>query len=163
LQRGAARHALAIGHRVADHARSPDVQRASIELIAWSELGLERPEAARNALSWLNGGAGADPYCRAAVEDACGHSGWALHILERAAERRELPREATLLRIDLHARLRGLEAACAITLRELDRIRLEDAERVVRAGAAAAEPGQAWNALVAALRLRKPQLSPILA
>jgi hypothetical protein len=163
LQRGAARHALSIGHRVADRARSPGMQLASIELIAWSELQLGRPEAARHALSWLGVGADLNPYCRAAVEDACGQSGWALHILERAAERRELPREATLLRIDLHARLRGFEAACAITLRELDRIRLEDAERVVRAGASTAQPGQAWRALVDALRLRKPQLSPQMA
>jgi hypothetical protein len=163
LHRGAAGAALAIGHRIADRARSPGVQRASIELIAWAQLSRGRPEAARNALSWLGESPELDPYCRAAVEDACGQSSWALHILELAAKRRELPREAILFRIDLHARLRGLEAACTITLRELDRIRLEDAERVVRAGASAAQRGQAWRALVDALRLRKPQLSPQLA
>ena len=56
----------------------------------------------------------------------------ALHIVERAARKRQLSREATLFRIDLYARLRGIEAACALTLSQLGKLRLEDAERVLQ-------------------------------
>jgi hypothetical protein len=141
-QRGAFRDALRLVHRVADHAQGAKLQRAALELVAWCELALDRPEAARDALSCLRDDGALDPYCHAAVEDACGHSLWALHIVEREARRRELSREATLFRIDLYARLRGIEAACALTLEQLGRLRLEDVERVLtfadRAGKSAA-------------------------
>ena len=131
FERGAHREALNLGQRVAELAQSARVQRAALEIIAWSQLALDRPEDARDALSCLNGADVIDPYCYAAVEDACGHSLWALHIVERAARRHPLSREATLFRIDLYARLRGIEAACALTLSQLGRMRLEDAQRVL--------------------------------
>lgn len=131
-QRGAFRDALRVVHEVADLAQSAKLQRAALELVAWCELALDRPEAARDALSCLREAGALDPYCQAAVEDACGHSLWALHIVEREARRRELSREATLFRIDLYARLRGIEAACALTLEQLGRLRFEDVERVLR-------------------------------
>jgi len=130
-ERGAFREALGVVHQVADLAQSSKLQRAALESVAWCELALNRPEAARDALSCLRE-AGADPYCQAAVEDACGNSLWALHIVEREARRHELSREATLFRIDLYARLRGIEAACALTLEQLSRLRFEDVERVLR-------------------------------
>jgi len=132
LERGAMRDALRLSQEVAELALSARLQRAGLELVAWCELGLDRPQAARNALSCLTNAGTLDPYCYAAVEDACGHSLWALHIVERAAKRRELSREATLFRIDLYARLRGIEAACTLTLQQLGRLRLEDVERVLR-------------------------------
>lgn len=100
--RGAHRQALGVAHEVAERAQSAQLQRAALEVVAWCELGLGRPRAARDALSWLS--ESADPYCMAAVEDACGQSLWALHILERAARKKPLAREATLFRIDLSVR-----------------------------------------------------------
>ena len=132
MERGAYRQALNLTQRVAELAQSARLQCMALEIIAWCQLALDRPEEARNALSCLNGADVIDPYCYAAVEDACGHSLWALHIVERAARKRQLSREATLFRIDLYARLRGIEAACALTLSQLGRLRLEDAERVLR-------------------------------
>jgi hypothetical protein len=131
MERGAYRQALNVTQRVAELAQSARVQCQALEIIAWCQLALDRPEDARNALSCLNGADAIDPYCYAAVEDACGHSLWALHIVERAARKRQLSREATLFRIDLYARLRGIEAACALTLSQLGRLHLEDAERVL--------------------------------
>jgi len=135
LQRGAHRHALVVAHRVADAAQSAPVQRQALELVAWCQLGLGRPQAARNALSWITGAGGLDPwldaYVCAAVEDACGASLWALHLLERAARRQRLSREATLFRIDLNARVRGIEAACSLTLREVAALTAEDVQRVI--------------------------------
>jgi hypothetical protein len=132
FEREAFRPALNAAHSVAEQAQSAALQRRALELVAWCQLSLDRPEAARDALSCLSGSDALDPYCYAAVEDALGHSLWALHIVERAARRRQLSREATLFRIDLCARLRGVEAACALTLQQLSRLRLEDAERVLR-------------------------------
>jgi len=130
LHREAHRHALVVAHRVADAAHSAPLQREALELVAWCQLGLGRPRAARNALSWIGGAGGLDPwldaYVCAAVEDACGASAWALHLLERAARKRELSREATRFRIDLYARVRGVEAACSLTLRELGRLTADD-------------------------------------
>lgn len=130
-QRGAHADALRVGRAVAELAQSARLQRSALELVAWCELSIGRPEAARDALSCLNAAGALDPYCQAAVEDACGHSLWALHLLEREARRRELPREATLFRIDLYLRLRGIEAACELTLQQRSRLRAEDVERVL--------------------------------
>jgi len=149
VERGAHRQALGIGHDVAERAQSARLQRAALELVAWCELGLNRPRAARDALSWLS--ESADPYCKAAVEDACGQSLWALHILERAARQRPLVREATLFRIDLYARLRGVEAACLLALQQLARLRRDDAERVLGFARAAQFEGGAALALAVAL------------
>ncbi|HXK19877.1 MAG TPA: hypothetical protein VNG33_18835 [Polyangiaceae bacterium] len=158
LERGAHRHALVVAHRVADAAHSAPVQRQALELVAWCQLGLGRPEAARNALSWITGAGGLDPwldvYVCAAVEDACGASLWALHLLERAAKRQKLSQEATLFRIDLNARVRGIEAACSLTLRELGRLTLDDAKRVVafaRAASSSSTTGPSVLALEQAL------------
>lgn len=148
-ERGAHRQALGIAHDVAERAQSARLQRAALELVAWCELALGRPRAARDALSWLS--ESADPYCSAAVEDACGQSLWALHILERAARKRPLVREALLFRIDLYARLRGLEAACALALQQLARLGRDDAERVLRFAHAADFNGGAALALARAL------------
>jgi hypothetical protein len=52
-QRGAVREALGVVHRVAEQAQSAKLQRAALELVAWCELALGRPEAARDALSCL--------------------------------------------------------------------------------------------------------------
>lgn len=131
LARGAYRQALTLAHRVADLAQSARLQQVAVELVAWCELGLGRPDAARNALSWLSSSAELDPYCRAAVEDACGQSLYALHILERASRRSALSREATLLRIELYARLRGIEAACALALQKLAQLTRQDLERLL--------------------------------
>jgi hypothetical protein len=134
LQREAHRHALLVAHRVADAAQSAPLQREALELVAWCQLGLGRPQAARNALSWVGGAGGLDPwldaYVCAAVEDACGASSWALHLLERAARKRKLSRQACLFRIDLYARVRGIEAACSLSLQELDRLTPDDIRRV---------------------------------
>jgi hypothetical protein len=131
MHRGAYRQALSSTEKVAELAQSARLQCMALEIIAWCQLALDRPQDARNALSCLNGADVIDPYCYAAVEDACGHSVWALHIVERAARKRQLSREATLFRIDLYARVRGIEAACALTLSQLGKLRLEDAERVL--------------------------------
>jgi hypothetical protein len=152
-QRGAARDALRLAHQVADRAQSAKLQRAALEQVAWCQLALDRPTEARDALSCLREAGALDPYCQAAVEDACGHSLWALHIVEREARRRQLSREATLFRIDLYARLRGVEAACALTLEQLGRLRIEDVERVLRF---ADEAGQ--SAAARALASILPQL-----
>jgi len=149
LGRSAHRQALAVAHDVAERAQSARMQRAALELVAWCELQRGRPRAARDALSWLS--ESADPYCTAAVEDACGQSLWALHILERAARKRPLAREAVLFRIDLCARLRGVEAACALTLQQLARLRRDDAEKVLGFAQAAQVTGGASLALAAAL------------
>jgi hypothetical protein len=151
FDRGAYRHALGVAHDVAEQAQSARVQRASIELCAWCELGTGRPQAARDALSWVGGFPELDPYCVAAVEDACGESLWALHILERAARKRTLAREAVLFRIDLYARLRSVEAACALTVQQLHRLRGDDAERVLAFARTARVEHESVQALALAL------------
>jgi hypothetical protein len=156
LSRGAQRQALSVAHLVAEQAHSARAQGMALELVAWSELGLGRPQAARNALSWVSGSGAVDPYCCAAVEDACGESLWALHIVERAAKKQQLSREATLFRIDLYARLRGVEAACALTLQELGRLRPEDAERVLSFARNAEGNGNAVVALAGAVVDKRP-------
>jgi hypothetical protein len=153
MERGAYRQALNLTQRVAELSQSARVQCRALEVIAWCQLALDRPEAARNALSCLNGADVIDPYCYAAVEDACGHSLWALHIVERAAQRRQLSREATLFRIDLYARLRGIEAACALTLSQLGKLRRQDAERVLDF---ARDAGKSRAALALARALGQP-------
>lgn len=151
LARDAHQQALRVAHEIAERAQSEPVQRAAIELVAWCQLGLGRPGAARNALSWLAGSGAIDPYCLAAVEDGCGQSLWALHIVERAAKKGQLSREATLFRIDLCARLRGMEAACWLTLQQLARLRREDAERVLGVARASHVEGRATLALARAV------------
>jgi hypothetical protein len=151
LGRDAHQQALRVAQEVAERAQSEPMQRAAIELVAWCQLGLGRPEAARDALSWLAGSGAIDPYCLAAVEDGCGQSLWALHIVERAAKKGLLSREATLFRIDLCARLRGMEAACWLTLQQLARLRREDAERVLGFARASHVEGLATVALARAV------------
>ena len=85
------------------------------------------------------------------MEDGCGQSLWALHIVERAAKKGQLSREATLFRIDLCARLRGIEAACWLTLQQLKRLRREDAERVLSCAHAARVSSTGALALAVAL------------
>lgn len=159
-ERGAHRHALGIAHDVAEQAQSARVQRAALELVAWCELGMGRPRAARDALSWIGGFGELDPHCAAAVEDACGESLWALHILERASRKRVLAREATLFRIDLCARLRGVEAACALALQQLNRLRLDDAERVLGFARAARVEHESVLALASAVADRRFAADP---
>ena len=48
----------------------------------------------------------------------------------RAARKQKLSREATLFRIALYARVRGVEAACSLTLRELGRLTETDVRSV---------------------------------
>ena len=151
LARGADRQALSLSHTVAEQAHSARVQQSALELIAWCELSRGRPTSARDALSWAAASTTLDPYCKAAVEDACGQSLWALHILERAARRCNLSREATLFRIDLYLRLRGLEAACALTLRERDRLPVEDQTRVLEFARAQDGGGKAATLLAEAV------------
>jgi hypothetical protein len=151
LARDAHQQALRVAHDVAERAQSEPMQRAAVELTAWCQLGLGRPEAARDALSWLAGSGAIDPYCLAAVEDGCGQSLWALHIVERAAKKGQLSREATLFRIDLCARLRGVEAACSLTLQQLARLKREDAERVLGFARASHIDGHAILALARAV------------
>lgn len=153
LARDALPQALRVARDVAERAHSERVQRAAVELIAWCELGRDRPKAARDALSWLAGSGAIDPYCLAAVEDGCGQSSWALHIVERAAKKGQLSREATLFRIDLCARLRGIEAACSLTLQLLARLRREDVERVLGFARAANVDGDATHALARAVAM----------
>lgn len=160
FERGAHRHALGVAHDVAELAQSARVQRGALELVAWCELGMDRPQAARDALSWVGGFGDLDPHCVAAVEDACGEGRWALHILERAARKKSLPREATLFRIDLYARLRGVEAACALAVQELSRLRLEDAERVLSFARAARVEHESVLALASALAGRRFAADP---
>ncbi|HVY31385.1 MAG TPA: hypothetical protein VHB79_32755 [Polyangiaceae bacterium] len=157
LGRGAHNHALSLAHRVAERAQSARLQHAGVELVAWCELGLGRSDAARNALSWLAGSSQLDPYCRAAVEDACGQSRWALHILERAARRKALSREATLFRIDLCARLRGVEAACELGLKQLARLRAEDVAKLVSYARGSGAAGDAVVLLERAVALRSEE------
>lgn len=149
LSRGAHVQALVVAHRVAEAARCTSTQRAALETVAWCELGRGRPENARNALSWIRADEATDVLCCAAVEDACGDSLFALHLIESAARRRPLPREARLFWIDLCARSRGIEAACMLTIQQLKSLRLEDAERVLEFARSA--PSAAMHALAAAL------------
>jgi len=150
LSRGAHREALVAARRVAELAQSACIQRAAIELVAWCELALNEPAAARDALSWLGSSGELDQYCRAAVEDACGDSLWALHILERAARRKALPREATLFRIDLYARLRGIEAACRLAMQQAAQLTPKDASRLLHHAREAACPESTLVALTRA-------------
>jgi hypothetical protein len=163
FERGAHRHALRVAHDVAEQAQSARLQRAALELVAWCELSMGRPQAARDALSWVSGSGALDPFCVAAVEDACGQSLWALHLVERAARKRQLSREATLFRLDLYARLRGAEAACALALAQaqaqaqaqapqpMGRLRVDDLERVLAFAHAAGVHGGAALALAQAV------------
>lgn len=153
LLRGAHGDALVVASRVAEQARSACTQRAALELMAWSHLGLNRPQAARDALSWVRSPEALDPLCCTAVEDACGQSLWALHLLDNAARRQRLSREGTLLRIDLIARLRGIEPACNLTLHELAHLTLDDARRVLDFAAGAG--GDAARALADAVAQRE--------
>jgi hypothetical protein len=153
LGRGAHMQALVVARRVAEAAQSMGMQRAALETVAWCELGRGRPENARNALSWLRSDEALDVLCCAAVEDACGDSLFALHLLESAARRRPLPREARLFWIDLCARSRGIEAACMLTIQQLKSLRLEDAELVLEFARQA--PSTAMDALAAALSQAK--------
>src|SRR5690242_13731005 len=61
LGRGAYREALGVVHGVAELAQSAGLQRAALELVAWCELALDRPEAARDALSCLREAGALDP------------------------------------------------------------------------------------------------------
>jgi hypothetical protein len=161
LEREAYRHALIVAHRVAEKAQSAPLQRQALELVAWCQLGLGRPQAARDALSWIGGAGGLDPwldaYVCAAVEDACGATSWALHMLERAARKQKLSREATLFRIDLYARVRGIEAALGLALRELQLLTADDVERIV-AFAHGADQSSVARALLLALERRQALL-----
>ncbi|HEY6079064.1 MAG TPA: hypothetical protein VIW29_09690 [Polyangiaceae bacterium] len=149
LTRGAHIQALVVARRVAEAARCIGTQRAALETVAWCELGRGRPENARNALSWIRADETLDVLCCAAVEDACGDSLFALHLIESAARRRPLPREARLFWIDLCARSRGIEAACTLTIQQLKSLRLEDAERVLEFARSA--PSAAVHSLAAAV------------
>jgi hypothetical protein len=152
LERGAYRQALPIARRVAEQARLTRTQRSALETVAWCELGLGRPGPARDALSWVPAEE-LDVLCQAAVEDACGDSLFALHLLESAAKRGPLSREARLFWIDLCARSRGVEAACLLTLQQLKSLRLEDAERVLELARSA--PSAAAGALASALQQQR--------
>jgi hypothetical protein len=131
LGRGAHGKACSIAREVAERARSPRTQLAAVETLAWCELGLGRPLSARNALSWIRPLEALDAYCCAAVEDACGNSLWALRILEEAGRRASLSPNAQRFWIDLCARVRGVEAACQLTLRQLAELDRGDALRVL--------------------------------
>ena len=156
LSRGAHRHALVVAHAAAESAQSARLQRNALELVAWCELALGRPQGARDALSWTGGSAALDPYCVAAVEDACGESLWALHIIERAARKAPQSRQACLFRIDLYARLRGVEAACALTLQQLLRLEREDVARVLSFARRAGVDCSAARGLAQVLAERSP-------
>jgi hypothetical protein len=157
LARGAHMQALVVARRVAEAACCTSTQRAALETVAWCELGRGRPENARNALSWMRSDDALDVLCCAAVEDACGDSLFALHLLESAARRGPLPREARLFWIDLCARSRGIEAACMLTLQQLKSLRVEDAERVLEFAKQA--PSAAVHSLAAALHQAKATVS----
>lgn len=150
LTRGAYTQARSIARRVAELAQVTRTEQAALETLAWCELGLGRPGPARDALSWVRPRDSLDVLCCAAVEDACGDPLWALHLLESAARRGPLTREARLFWIDLCARCRGIEAACLLTLEQLKGLRLEDAERVLEFARHA--PSAAARALAAALQ-----------
>lgn len=156
LERGAYGQALPIARRVAEQARLTRTEQRALETVAWCELGLGRPGPARDALSWAAADS-LDVLCRAAVVDACGDSLFALHLLESAAKRRPLSREARLFWIDLCARIRGIEAACLLTLRQLKNLRLEDAERVLEFARSA--PSAAARALALALQQKRAAVS----
>lgn len=150
LSRGAYSEARPIARRVAEQARLTSTQQGALETVAWCELGLGRPGPARDALSWVRPPDVVDVLCQAAVEDACGRSLFALHLLENAAKRGPISREARLFWIDLCARSRGIEAACSLTLQQLKSLRLEDAERVLEV--ARHVPSVAVRALAQALQ-----------
>ena len=153
LGRGAHGQALPIARRVAEQARLTRTQQSALETVAWCELGLGRPGPARDALSWVRQQEAIDVLCSAAVADACGDSLWALHLLEKAARRGPITREARLFWIDLCVRSRGIEAACLLTLQQLKSLRLEDAERVLEFARSA--PSAAAHALAVALQREK--------
>jgi hypothetical protein len=150
LGRGAYAQALPIARRVAEQAQLTRTQQSALETVAWCELGLGRPGPARAALSWVRPQEALDVLCCAAVEDACGDTLWALHLLETAARRGPITREARLFWIDLCARSRGIEAACWLTLQQLKCLRPEDAERVLEFARSA--PSAAARALALALQ-----------
>jgi hypothetical protein len=150
LGRGAYGEALPIARRVAQQAQLTRTEQAALETVAWCELGLGRPRQARDALSWVRPPESVDLLCCAVVEDACGDTLWALHLLESAARRGPITREARLFWIDLCARSRGIEAACWLTLQQLKCLKLEDAERVLEFARHA--PSAAARALAQALQ-----------
>lgn len=152
LQQGAHGASRSLARQVADEARTPETQRAVVETLAWCELGLGRPEAARAALSCIPVYV-LDPYCRAAVAEACGHAHEALGILQATHVKKPLSRPAIQLQIELKARLHGAAEACECALQNVHSLTREDIERVLNfAGEARTVP--AAQALTRALQNR---------
>lgn len=118
---------------VATRTRVNGTQSAALEILAWSYLGLSRPEKARQALARARFPHAVDPYCRAAVEDASGFRDRAIGILQLARQNGGLVRESATFLIDLYARQGAFDQACALALAEMDILGADNARLVVEA------------------------------
>jgi len=119
--------------RVAAQARNRGTENAAWELLAWTELALDRPTHAAEALARVTPQYAADSYCIAAVEAASGCPSRAITVLEGALALGSLAPEALRMLIDLYAQGSGFERACAVAEAHLDMLGIDDARRVVEA------------------------------
>jgi Zn-dependent protease len=122
-----------LGVLIARRARTNATAKAGWEIVAWSELGLDRFAAAHESLGRVRPASDVDSYCLAAVEAARGQSRRAISLLESGWTGRTRCTEATKLLIDLHAGLGALDRACAVASSELGALGPEDVRRVIDA------------------------------
>jgi Zn-dependent protease len=118
-------------------ARSKKTRRKASELLAWCQLGQDRPERARQALIAAGPLPALDAHCRAAVEEACGHEEVAIEILERARQREGLGPDAVKRLVDLYARRGRFDLVCRVTRDEVRGLDPDDTRRVIDAAVAA--------------------------
>jgi Zn-dependent protease len=133
LTQGRPAEAQELAATVVKAARSKRTRRTASELLAWCHLRQDRPERAREALIAAAPLPALDAYCRAAVEEACGHEEIAIEILERARHREGLRPEAVKRLVDLHARRGRFDLVCRVTADEIRGLDPDDARRVIDA------------------------------
>ena len=122
---------LEIAQNVAQLAKSTSTERAALELIAWSYVGLSRPHEARASLSQARPAQAVDLYCRAVVEDACGCRARAIELLESERVGRGLGAEAIKFLVELHTRDGKFDRACAAASGEAAKLATEDVRRII--------------------------------
>jgi len=137
LARGEAEAARQLATRVAVRAQSGPTQNAAWEMVAWSELALDRSAKAEQTLARIRPRHAVDSHCLAAVEAACGRPRRAICVLEGARQLGPLNRAAVRTLVDLYAGLGEFEQACKLASAELSVLGSSDALRVVQAALAA--------------------------
>lgn len=133
LAEGRTREAQSIAETVFQRARTQPMERAALELLAWSSVALGQPQKAREALQRGAPPHGVSTYCLAAIEDASGNSEQALRRLEGARQAKTLQADAIKLLIDIHARRGDLEYACQVALEGLRVLAPSDVRLVLNA------------------------------